>query len=343
MNIFLSKSIPKEFSLTLNAQNIVDRILPHRQPEQTRGEAFAPANIALCKYWGKRNDALKLPLTGSLSVSLGDLGTHMAIEVAEKDTLCINGLPQAADSPAARRLFAFLALFRSPGTRFQVASRNTIPMAAGLASSASAFASAVNALDRLYGWELPVPQRSILARLGSGSASRSLEPGFVEWFAGTREDGMDAYAEALDCQWPAFRVGILTLSDAHKAVGSSEGMQRTRETSTLFQSWPTQVAHDLPLIREAVQQQDFLTLGQTAEHNAMAMHATMIAAWPPILYWQPASITTLHRVQQLRQDGIDVYATMDAGPNVKLLYCEPDTQTLKEAFPDLQIIAPFTD
>ncbi|MGA0368956.1 MAG: diphosphomevalonate decarboxylase, partial [Kiritimatiellia bacterium] len=211
-------------------RHVVDLLVPHHHPAADMAAAFAPANIALCKYWGKRNEKLKLPLTGSLSVSLGTLGTRMRIEITDRDRLCINGEEQDPEGKAFRRLFEFMDLFRNPGTGFSIESENTIPMGAGLASSASAFAAAVCALDKLYGWNLDLRQQSILARMGSGSASRSLSPGFVEWFAGEREDGMDSYAEALEWVWPGFRVGILTLSRAEKSVSSGAGMRRTMES-----------------------------------------------------------------------------------------------------------------
>ncbi|WFB37411.1 diphosphomevalonate decarboxylase [Kiritimatiellota bacterium B12222] len=321
---------------------IISSILPHTQPRKQAGQAYAPANIALCKYWGKRQESLKLPLTGSLSISLAQLGTHMRIELSETDQLIINDEAQDIRGKAATRLFEFLSLFRAPDTHFKIKSLNTIPMAAGLASSASAFASAVNALNDLYQWELSAQQRSILARIGSGSASRSIYQGFVEWHRGEQADGMDSFAERLDTEWPDFRIGILTLSDAKKTVGSSEGMQRTIESSTLFESWPAQVDKDLPVIRQAIRDQDFDTLGKTAEQNALSMHATMISAWPPVLYWRPESVATLHQVHQLRQQGLSVYATMDAGPNVKLLFKEKTRNELLQAFPGLQVVEPFS-
>ncbi len=327
--------------MKLEPREIVDQILPHRIPALDLAEAYAPANIALCKYWGKRNEALKLPLTGSLSISLAELGTRMRCRVAETDGLEINGETQAPDSKAFRRLFSFLDLFREAGTCFQIQSTNTIPMAAGLASSASAFASAVNTLNLLYGWELSDRSRSILSRIGSGSASRSICPGFVEWFCGEQADGMDSYAEAMDVSWPEFRVGILRLSDAEKAVSSGVGMQRTMDTSVLYQSWPAQVERDLPVLREAIREKDFACLGKTAERKAMAVQATMSAAWPPILYWKPESVVTLQGVHRLRADGVEVYATMDAGPNVKLLFLEQNRDEVQSAFPDLQVVQPF--
>lgn len=324
------------------AHQAVEALLPHRDPQQHSAEATAPANIALCKYWGKRDEELKLPLTGSLSISLGSLGTTTCISRADRDEFLLNGVPQAPDSKAVRRLFSFLDLFRSPETRFRVDSVNRIPMAAGLASSASGFAALVLALNELYQWRLTSKELSILARLGSGSASRSIEHGFVEWRPGSLEDGSDSYAEPLDAVWPEFRIGILTLSSAEKPVGSGEGMQRTLDTSTLYHAWPREVARALPIIRQAIHDRDFPTLGAAAEQNALSMHATMIAAWPPILYWRPKTVATLHQVHQLRAQGLGVYATLDAGPNVKLLFLEKDQPALCEAFPELQVVEPFS-
>lgn len=333
--------MPKEYALKLDPQSIANQILPHRRPLLNEATAFAPANIALCKYWGKREETLKLPMTGSLSVSLGNLGTKMSLSLADVDQLIINGETQSTESKAFWRLFDFLNLFRDKNTFFKVESQNTIPMSAGLASSASAFACTVNGLNRLYGWQLNNRERSILSRLGSGSASRSICQGFVEWNCGTREDGMDSYGIPMDVDWPEFRIGILTISSAKKAVGSSEGMQRTLDTSTLYHSWPAQVEKDLPAIREAVQKKDFEALGRRAEQNAMSMHATMISAWPPILYWQSESLEALKKIHQLRAGGHPIYATMDAGPNVKLLYLKETESELKTAFPEMQVVNPF--
>lgn len=322
-------------------QQAVNRLIPRRTPPASRGTGTAPANIALCKYWGKRNQELKLPLTGSLSISLADLGTTTTLEPADTDRFVLNGTEQDPASTACQRLFSFVDLFREPGTPLLVTSTNTIPMAAGLASSASGFAALVLALNDLYRWNLDLRSLSILARLGSGSAARSLEHGFVEWLPGEAEDGQDSYAERLDITWPGFRVGILTLSESEKPVGSTEGMKRTRETSRLYASWPDEVAHALPRIRQAVFDQDFTVLGATAEQNALSMHATMIASWPPILYWQPETVHTLHQVHALRRRGVEVYATLDAGPNVKLLFLQDQEEALTTAFPGLRVVSPF--
>ena len=280
------------------------------------GSAFASSNIALCKYWGKRDAELNLPVNSSLSVSLGHLGTRTEVRPADADAVYLNSGAVNPEEPFAGRMLAFLDLFRPflGNTGFEVHTENNIPTAAGLASSASGFAALVLALNDLAGWGLDGKRLSMLARLGSGSAARSVYEGFVLWHAGTAADGTDSLAERLPCEWPEFRIGVLELSSAPKAVGSRDGMNRTVETSALYKSWPEQVAADLATLRSAIKHRDFLLLGQTAERNALAMHATMLAAWPPLIYLQPETVGQIHRVQQLRQNGLEVYLTIDAGP-----------------------------
>jgi diphosphomevalonate decarboxylase len=306
----------------------------------TRGEAFAPANIALCKYWGKRDAELNLPVNSSLSISLGKLGTHTVVKFAKTaDKVFLNGKPAPKDFAA--RISNYLNLFRKEGQFFEVRTKNNIPTAAGLASSASGFAALVKALDQLFGWGFNPRELSMLARLGSGSASRSLYDGFVVWHAGARADGMDSYAEDLSNPWKNLRIGILEVSKGRKKTGSTDGMNRTRETSELYESWPAQAECDFDELRTAIVAQDFTLLGETAENNALAMHATMLAAWPPLCYWKPQSVALMQKVWQAREDGLEIYFTMDAGPNLKLLFLEKDTRAVRKLFPKVQIVNPF--
>lgn len=327
----------------LTQQAIVHRILAGLPRDaQAEAEAFAPSNIALCKYWGKRDEELNLPLTSSLSVSLGALGSRVRIRPGGEDRFTLNGEPLAAESEFHRRVFAFIDLFRpSPAARYDVNAENTVPTAAGFASSASGFASLVLALDRLYRWNLDRRALSILARLGSGSASRSLYDGFVEWHAGTSPDGMDSFAEPIDARWPDLRMGLVVISGRQKKIASRPGMKRTVASSPLYAAWPAKVERDLAELRAAIRETDFERLGRTAESNALAMHATMIAAWPPVLYWLPESVAAMHRVGDLRADGVPVYFTMDAGPNLKLLFPREQETRLVSEFPGLQVVAPF--
>lgn len=305
-----------------------------------RGEAFAPANIALCKYWGKRDAELNLPVNSSLSISLGKLGTHTVVEFAKSaDRIFLNGKPAPADFAA--RLSKFLNLFRADGQFFEVRTKNNIPTAAGLASSASGFAALVKALDQLFGWGFNPRELSMLARLGSGSAARSLYAGFAVWHAGERADGMDCYAESLAGDWKNLRIGVLEVSKTRKKTGSTDGMNRTVETSELYESWPAQAECDFDELRTAIAAQDFSMLGKTAENNALAMHATMLAAWPPLCYWKPQSVALMQKVWQVREDGLEIYFTMDAGPNLKLLFLKEKQSAVKKLFPKIQIVNPW--
>jgi diphosphomevalonate decarboxylase len=325
-------------------QQFVDAVLKGANYDlKPFGTAFAPSNIALCKYWGKRDFALNLPLTSSLSVSLGTLGTETCIHLLEgqADSIVLNGEMVPPEKPFAARMSAFLDLFRPTGKCFTVETKNNIPTAAGLASSASGFAALVLALDDLFDWDLSREKMSMLARLGSGSAARSVYEGFVVWHAGEGTDGLDSFAEPCPFTWPEFRIGILELCSGEKPVGSRSGMNRTVETSMLFKEWPEKVRHDLNRIEVAIASRDFELLGKTAESNALAMHATMLDAWPPLMYFQPESVAMMHRIWQLRADGLPLYFTMDAGPNLKLLFTAENEATVKEQFPELQTVSPF--
>lgn len=325
-------------------KDVVRGLLPAIISEGERGEAFAPSNIALCKYWGKRNRELNLPINASLSVSLAHLGSNTVITESPTGSDCVvlNGIEQADDSLFARKVVEFISLFRGDLNQpVLVKTVNNIPTAAGLASSASGFAALMLAVQQFYRLDLSPQQLSAFARMGSGSASRSIFEGFVEWQMGLREDGMDSYAVQLGARWPDLRVGLVKVAIAEKKVNSRAGMQRTVESAHLYQSWPLQAAADLEKLHLAIEQQDFMLLGETAEQNALSMHATMIASWPPLLYWQPESVAAMHKIWELRAEGLQVFFTMDAGPNIKLLFTSGDEADVKAAFPDLEVVEPF--
>ncbi len=328
----------------MNKIEAVKQILKGRPTEPCdKGYAFAPANIALCKYWGKRDEELNLPFTSSLSVSLGTLGAETTVTITpQEDRLTLNGEAVPYPSLIMQRLVEYLSLFRtSRDLHFHVETYSSIPLAAGLASSASGFAALVMALDHLFAWTLDKRELSILARMGSGSASRSLFPGFVKWHAGIREDGMDSYAELLPDTWPEFRIGLVMVSDAKKTLGSRPAMKRTVETSYLYNAWSAMVAKDMSLIVRAIHDHDFHLLGKTSESNALAMHATMIDSWPPILYWKPETVTAIQKVWKLREEGLRLFFTIDAGPNLKLLFLKDDQHIVLQHWPEIEIIHPF--
>ncbi len=301
------------------------------------GRGEAPANVALVKYWGKRDEELKLPVTGSLSISLGPLGTKTELARApdgtSADEIWLNGRPVGGGEGFARRLTAFLDLFRpADGFRYVVRTANNVPTAAGLASSASGFAALVRALDDFWGWGLDAERLSVLARLGSGSAARSLEHGFVEWLRGAREDGEDSVGRKVAEAWAGLRIGAVVADAGEKPVGSGEGMCRTAGTSCAYAGWPARVEADLAAVKEAIAAQDLAALGAVAEANALAMHGTMWAARPPLVYQLPETLAAMRQVWAARAEGVGVWLTMDAGPNVKLLFDARDEGAVHEAF-----------
>ena len=346
----MNASTPFSTTASLSPQQFVDQVIGHTAEcsafsnAKASGFGEAPVNIALSKYWGKRETTLNLPINGSVSISLPGLGTQTELTLShgEQDQIVLNDQLLKPHSPFAKRLSAFLDYFRpNELSVFQVDTLNTVPTAAGLASSASGYAALVLALNDLFQWKLSAEKLSLLARLGSGSASRSLFPGFAIWHVGSQSDGMDSYAEAIETQWPELCIGLLKIDINEKPVSSTAGMQQTVNTCELYQAWPEKAAKDMQTVQQAIQNRDFSLLGRTAENNALSMHATMMATWPPIVYWQPESVAAMHTIWQLRQQGVEVYFTMDAGPNLKLLFLETEKPAVKRAFKEMQIIQPF--
>lgn len=308
-----------------------------------KGLAFAPTNIALCKYWGKRNSELNLPMTSSLSVALPDKGALTGIHLADEDRVYLNDAQLAPDSTFVKRIVQYLDLFRpDKAWHLEIFIQMNVPVAAGLASSACGFAALVLALNDLFDWKLTQRELSILARLGSGSASRSLWKGFVEWRAGVQADGMDCYSKALPFEWPELMLAILKVSDQPKSISSREAMQNTVKTGALYGSWPKKVLRDLINIKQSLHKKNFTLLGSTSESNALSMHATMISSWPPICYTLPETLAAMYKVWRLRKEGLELYFTQDAGPNLKLLFLEHDKETVEKEFSNhLEVIRLF--
>lgn len=332
----------------IRKKQIVEKILfeQNRVPVKAQGKAFCPSNIALCKYWGKRDSVLNLPWTSSLSISLGDKGAKTTVALnpnSQSDEIRLNGQWLSMETDFSKRLSAYLDLFREPsGLYFTIKTEVSIPVAAGLASSACGFAALVVALADFFGWCVSKEKLSILARMGSGSAARSLWHGFVKWEKGEDEEGLDSFAKPIDVAWPEFRVGLLVLTKAPKLIGSTEAMNGTVESSPWYKHWPSLVDNHLKLLLSALNKKDFEILGSVAENNALSMHALMQTAMPPIVYHQPETIALMHQIWHLRQkEQIPVYFTQDAGPNLKLLFLAKDEKTIVDHFPEIDLVKPF--
>lgn len=282
-----------------------------------RAVAIAHPNVALIKYWGKRREEGNLPATGSLSVTLGALSTRTSVyfdAALESDVVRLNG---AADAGAAARVTACLDVLRARAgvrLRARVESSNDFPTGAGLASSASGYAALVRAACGALGLELDAADMARVARIGSGSAARSMHGGFV--LLRNEDDDTASIPLLAPEDWPLSVVVAVTSTSA-KAIGSREGMRRSATTSPCYGAWLETHPEDLRAAEAAVRARDFAALAELAEHSCLKMHAVMMTTRPPLLYWAPATLACLHRVRELREGGANVFFTVDAGPQVK--------------------------
>jgi len=297
--------------------------------------AVAGTNIALVKYWGKRDVALNLPAAGSLSLTLDRLGTRttVAFDDGERDRFVLDGAP--AGDAATTRVSTFLDRVRASAQiarRALVTSENSVPTAAGLASSASGFAALALAATRAAGLELPAPELSALARIGSGSAARSIFGGFVEMARGVRPDGSDAIARPMPegDGWEVRLVVAITAAGP-KAIGSTAAMTHTARTSPYYEAWVAGVPADLTAARAAIAARDLAALGVIAERSALRMHAAAMAADPAIIYWNAATVAAIAAVRALRAGGTPAFVTIDAGPHVKALCRAADADAVAAA------------
>lgn len=291
-----------------------------------RAVAQAQPNIALIKYWGKRDIALNLPVVGSLSITLDTLWTRTEVVFRPDltaDRLTLNGREDVKQGRRASACLDLLCQRAGVDWRAEINSSNNFPTGAGLASSASGFAALVLAGDAALGLGLSRSELSVLARRCSGSAARSIFGGYVEWAHGARADGEDSVARPLlDADaWP-LHVAVAITSTAEKAIGSTEGMNRTAETSPYQQAWIDTQETDLAEARAAIAARDFERLAAVSEYSCLKMHALALAAKPGLLYWNAATVAAMHRVRQLRAEGLPVFFTIDAGPQVKAV-CLP--------------------
>jgi diphosphomevalonate decarboxylase len=300
-----------------------------------KATARANTNIALIKYWGKRDETLFLPMNSSLSITLDKFYTTTTVQFCKdlpSDIFLLNGC--LAGETDTLKISVFLDRFRKmvgENLKAIVTSINKVPTAAGLASSASGFAALAAAAAKALRLNLDKQELSVLARQGSGSASRSIYGGFVEWQKGIKEDGTDSFAKPIlsEQEWPLSVLSVLVESD-QKIISSREGMKRTVETSPFYPGWLDTVDQDLTIAKEAIKLRNFEMLGKIVEANALKMHATMFGATPPIIYWKSGTLEVMQRIQKLRLEGIQVYFTIDAGPNVKVLCLPEDEQRVYE-------------
>lgn len=293
--------------------------------------ARAYTNIALIKYWGKKNKQLKLPYTNSLSLTLDRFYTDTKATIidSDKDVVYLNN--QLLDDTQNKRILNYLETIRnfySFTDHFQIDTVNHVPTSAGFASSASGFAALAASINETKQLDLNRQELSILARNGSGSASRSIYGGFVEWQAG--HDNESSFAVPID-ETPEIDLALLSvvINKHSKKISSTVGMENSVKSSPFYPNWVTLVSSEIKEIKQAIAQKDLQKIGEISEHNAMSMHALTLSADPSFTYFAPETIRIIQLIQELRRKGLFAYATIDAGPNVKII-------CTKESLPKVQ-------
>ena len=310
-----------------------------------KASAVANANIALVKYWGKRDPKLMLPNHGSISMTTQGLSAHTTVEFNVKygrDILILNGKEIDISSEDYQEYVGnFMRVVREISgnkTPVKIVSNNNFPTAAGLASSAAGFAALAVAVNEALNLGMDKRELSMLARRGSGSATRSIYGGFVEWKRGEKADGTDSYAEQIlkPEHWKEFRMVICITSRKEKKIKSRAGMSQTVKTSPMYKAWLETVEKDLEKVRKGILYRDFTLVGKTAEENCLKMHATMITTKPPIIYWGPGTMEIIHSIMDWRDSGVEAYFTIDAGPQVKIMCVEKDTEEILRRVKELK-------
>ncbi|MCU0496952.1 MAG: diphosphomevalonate decarboxylase [Anaerolineae bacterium] len=294
--------------------------------------AYANSNIAFIKYWGNRDETLRLPSNSSLSMNLNGVFTRTTVhwdDTLKQDHLILNGQDQTGEP--LMRVSQHLDAIRKRlnlTSYAQVDSENNFPMGAGIASSASSFAAlTVAGFTAAGASEVSEREMTTIARLGSGSASRSIPTGFVEWHAADRHE--DSYAESIATpdHWDLVDV-IAIVSSAHKEVGSKQG-HPSANTSDLQSARVAGADDRLQICKTAILDHDFDTFAEVVERDSNLMHAVMMTSRPALFYWQPASLTVMSAVRRWRADGLQVCYTLDAGPNVHCLCTARDAETIQ--------------
>jgi diphosphomevalonate decarboxylase len=283
--------------------------------------AQAHPNIAFIKYWGNRDDALRLPANGSISMNLDGLYTRTTVSFQRSlpfDELILNG--RELTGPALDRVSAMLDLVRARAAlalKAEVVSENNFASGAGIASSASAFAALAMAASGAAGLELGEAELSRLARRGSGSACRSIPGGFVEWQPGSTDEDSLAASFAPPSHWDLVDC-VAIVSEAHKPTGSTQG-HALAGTSPLQEARVADAPRRLEICRRAILERDFSQLASIIELDSDMMHAVMMTSTPALHYWSAASVAVMEAVRKWRGEGMAVCSTVDAGANVHVI------------------------
>ena len=290
--------------------------------------AIAHPNIALVKYWGKQNKILNHPASPSLSITLDSLITKTKVSSSTETRLLLNG-KKNEDLKVAKFLNLFREKFELPPV--SVETNNNFPTGAGLASSASGFAALVTALNEHFQLGLSPSKLSEWARRGSASAARSIFGGFVTL------QGPNWRAEQLSNQphWD-LEICIIVINEGPKKISSTTGMKTSEATSPFYSEWIKSADLDFKIAKKAIIERDFVTLSEVSEQNCLKMHSVMHTSQPAISYWAPGTVSAMELVREIRNTGTPAFFTMDAGPQVKVIYPKKCRTTIQKSLEELK-------
>lgn len=280
----------------------------------------ASTDVALVKYWGKKNDHLRLPENGSLSIVLKGLDTVTTVEFSEElttDQITIQG---ERNQTEVSRVSAQLDRLRAIAGRHHYAhveSINRFPKGTGLSSSGSGFAALTYAAARALELDLSQRELSILARFASGTACRCICGGFVEWKDGNTSD--ESYSETVfPANYWQLNDVVAVVDEGMKRVSSTEG-HKSAQSSIFFGVRKQYISEKIQRVKLAIENRDFSQFGELVEAEALEFHSILLTSHPPLVAWYPGTVQTIQEVQNLRREGIEAYFTINTGFNVHVL------------------------
>lgn len=292
-----------------------------------KATSVAPSNIAFIKYWGKRDEDLKIPLNGSISMNLSNLLTTTTVEFNpdfKKDLIIINDQEEGDEGSRVIKHLDRIRKLAKIKHKAKVISKNNFPTGTGLSSSASGFAALTLAASKAADLSLSEKELSILARQGSGSACRSIPDGFVEWLDGNTNETSYAVSIFPPDYWDIVDV-VAVVSKDKKEISTTEG-QKLAKSSPFFPARLSKIKDKIKLMKKHIQEKNFTLFGELVEQEALELHAIMLTSIPSLVYWLPGTLKVMHAVKRWRQEGLQVYFTVNTGQDIHLICQKKDAE-----------------
>ncbi|MBP9670432.1 diphosphomevalonate decarboxylase [Candidatus Woesebacteria bacterium] len=303
-----------------------------------KSTAQAHSNIALVKYWGKGDEKLRLPVNSSAAIALDNLTTTTTVEFREdlasdQVELVGDGFEAGEVEKVSKHLDRVREIAKI-SLKAKVVSQNSFPKAAGMASSASGFAALSVAAASAAGLTLSEKDLSVLARQGSGSASRSVPGGVSVWHAGTSNE--TSYAEPISYpkEWDLHVLLVMAEDTSVKKVGSTEGMALAT-TSPYFKIAVEEAEKDIESLSEAMKNGDWRAFGKVIEDECFRLHMLCMTTSPNILYWRGVTVEVFQKLLKIREGGVEAFFTVDAGPHVHVVCKGSDVEQVEKSLSEL--------